>query len=768
MRNWHQSTRLATALFITAGCVVNLGSARAFAAESSVKPIKSITEAQALAIVKRTFAIPSSYTMQNENYNQGQTGAGSYNFSFQAQNSVNSINVTVDAGTGAILNYYRNSPTQEGFSFPAPVSQAQAQIIALRWAKKLYPNLLPNVKSVPPSPQSQSLTTPTMYTFNFERVIGGIPAPFDGFTIVIDQNGNLSSASESWAAQGLPSVHAKISDPEAQQIYQKSLQLQLAYVQSYGSPGVSQNILAYAPTQQEQNQYYGSGSFGGNQTIEAPVIDATTGSLLNSNGNSYSMTPHTAPQPLVAGGPAWSATRPNVNWTHAETLAFAEHALAVLGYSQKTLKLTNSSENSGSGNDDSWSFNWSAPKGVHVNMNIDATYGYISGFNQFSSAMKMQLVRHNAAHKPKYTEAQALAVAKKELAVLYPSNTGGLSIVPQPNQNTKFGNAWGFNITSLVNGIPYQANFGSINVNWTTGQVQGLNWNYTPSTSTLPLPTNAVPVAKAQAAWQNLAKLQLEYMQFDSGKTPETKLVYAPVLPTGNNLTLDAVTGKFLFAGYPKNSLPHSGPLTDIQGVPGATQLQVLADRDLIQVSPTGSVDPTQTVTLADFLQLLTSSFAQNNPNVYTFGNGGAGLTLPSALSKLLAQVPSTNSQEQQAIGTAYQLGWLPSGPLNVNAPLTRMLAAEILVRVLDLYPLLSHPQGLTLTASDTSAIPQDGYTAAALSVSLGLLPLQNGAFDPSSSMNLSDEAIAVVATANVFSQMHLYSYANNGMGAMG
>lgn len=87
---------------------------------------------------------------------------------------------------------------------------------------------------------------------------------------------------------------------------------------------------------------------------------------------------------------------------------------------------------------------------------------------------------------------------------------------------------------------------------------------------------------------------------------------------------------------------------------------------------------------------------------------------------------------------------------------------------MLDLHPLLAHPQGLTLTASDTSAIPQDGYAAAALSVNLGLLPLQNGAFDPSSSMNLSDEAIAVVATANVFSQMHLYSYANNGMGAMG
>ena len=619
---------------------------------------------------------------------------------------------------------------------------------------------------MPLTPQSQLLITPTIYTYNFERMINGIPVPSDGFSVAIDQNGNLSSVNYNWTTQGLPAAGSRISMAHAESLYKKSMIVHLAYVQQWVSGNVTQNILAYVQHQPNPNSYFSSGQYSGNQSIGTPVINALTGKLIDSNGNTYAMTPYTSPTPLVVGGPTWPAVLPKVNWTRAQSFQYAQHTIASLGFSLKDLKFSNSNEYGGGNNDDIWNFSWSTPQKVQVNVGVDATYGYLNSFNQFSANNKFKKIIPNSKvpQKVRVTQSQALALAKKDLIALFPNDTGGISVKLQPNQNTKFGNGWWFNISALVNGIPYQANSGNMTIDWNTGGIQNLNWMYGLPTSSLSAPSSAISAAKAQSLWLNMAKLQLEYIQvYVSGKT-KTELVYAPILPTGNNLTLDATSGQFLYAGYPKDSLPYSGPIEDLQGVPGAAQIQVLADRDLIAVSPMGKVNPQQVVTLGDFIQLLTSAFSQNNSY-----NSSPGQSIPAPLKELLQQIPSTSLQEQQAIGTAYQLGWLPSSePLQLSAPLTRVVAAEILARVLDLSPLLSHATAFSLQATDVSSIPANHYAAVALAVNLGLIPLQNGAFNPSGSMNLSDEAIATVETATVASQMHLYNNVNNGMGAMG
>ena len=763
-------TSVLTGVMLTVASGMAMSTAfAASSANSSAAP--KWTEAQALAIVNKTFSIPSGYSLQSENFNQGNSMVvSSYNFSYQMQagNFASTISATIDANTGTILNYYANNPNV-GFVYPAPVSQSQAQSLAEMWVKKLYAGKMAQVKLIPPTSQPQGLTTPTVYTFNFERMIHGIPAPFDGFSIAIDQNGNLSNISYQWTTNGLTLSKPSISAVQAQRIYQKSLLLYPSYVQQWTNGNVTQNILAYVQNQPDLNTFFPSGQFSGNQTIGSPVIDASSGHLIDASGKVYQMTPYVPPTPLVKGGPALPANLQKVNWTRAQAFQYAERAVAILGYSLSELKLQSSSEYGGGNNDDTWNFSWSAPQKVNVNISIDATYGYVNSFyeNPFVNKMGKVIPQSGVPKKVKISEAQALTIAKKDLAALYPNNTGGISVTLQSNQKSKFGNSWMLTISDLVNGIPYLGDTGNLAIDFTTGKVQNMNINFTPVPSPLPSPKSAISVSNAQAIWRNLAKLQLEYVQVYTGKgTQKIVLAYAPILPTGNNLTLNAVTGQFLFAGYPKNSLPYSGPINDLQGVPGASQIEVLANRDLVAVSPAGKVDPQQTVTLGDFIQLLTSAFAQYNQY-----NPLPGQALPAELQKLLQQVPATSLQEQQAISTAYELGWLPSGEtLNVNAPLTRMVAAEILVRVLDLTPLLSHSQAFTLQATDATSIPSDHFAAAALAVNLGVIPLQNGAFNPSSSMNLSDEAIAVVAAANIASQMHLYGNVNNGMGmgAMG
>ncbi len=768
---WLKNSGVAVAVMMGVTLTINPGAigSTVWAAASSNEPaVPKLSEAQALALVKTTFTVPEKYTLQNENYNQGNQGnAGTYNFNYQMQNGLlnTSINVTVDANSGTILNYNQYDPNS-GFTFPAPVSEMQAKAMAITWAKKLYPDKMAQVKLMPLTPQPQLLITPTIYTYNFERMIHGIPVPFDGFSVAIDQNGNLSSVNYNWTTQGLPAAGSQISTAHAESLYKKSMIVHLAYVQQWVSGNVAQNILAYVQHQPNSNSYFSSGPYSGNQSIGTPVINALTGKLIDSNGSAYVMTPYKSPIPLVAGGPIWPAVLPKVNWTRAQSFQYAQHTIASLGFSLKDLKLSNSNEYGGGNNDDIWNFSWSTPQKVRVNVGVDATYGYLNSFNQFSANNKFKKIipTSKVPQKVRVTQTQALALAKKDLISLFPNDTGGISVKLQPNQNTKFGNGWWFNISALVNGIPYQANSGNMTIDWNTGGIQNLNWMYSLPTSPLSAPSSAISAAKAQSLWLNMAKLQLEYIQvYVAGKT-KTELVYAPILPTGNNLTLDATSGQFLYAGYPKDSLPYSGPIEDLQGVPGAAQIQVLADRDLIAVSPMGKVNPQQVVTLGDFIQLLTAAFSQNNSY-----NPNPGQSIPASLKELLQQIPSTSLQEQQAIGSAYQLGWLPSSePLQLSAPLTRVVAAEILARVLDLSPLLSHATAFSLQATDLSSIPANHYAAVALAVNLGLIPLQNGAFNPSGSMNLSDEAIATVETATVASQMHLYSNVNNGMGAMG
>ena len=257
---YHRSMPAVTALLVGLTTSLLVLPQSVFAATKPADP--ALTMQEAMQKVEATFAIPLTYQLNSESYDTtwNQTNQSVYSFNFVQQGNVNgsqnSINVTVDANSGVTLNYDRYSGNSQKFVFPVPVSAKQAQALAIEWAKKLYPAQYPSVHLEPRMAQQGSLLQSTSYSFNFERMVHGIPAPFNGLTITIDGNGHLTSASETWSSMSFPSGSATISDVQANEIYRKTLGLHLEYTQQWHQDGTTSLNLMYESNNQNQPDWF--------------------------------------------------------------------------------------------------------------------------------------------------------------------------------------------------------------------------------------------------------------------------------------------------------------------------------------------------------------------------------------------------------------------------------------------------------------------------------------------------------------------------------
>ena len=245
-------------------------------AKANSLPTAKISMTQAEASVKKIFSIPSEYRLQSTYFDTGSNGSFydlSYAYTSPDKQS-HYMNVTISAMTGIITSYSRDT-LASGFVYPLPTSQAQAQALAIAWAKKLYPQEYPQVKLLPMMPNTGLLTQPMSYQFNFERIENGIPAPFDGFSITIDQNGMLTGASQSWTSGvSFTKPQAMISQKQANAIAQKWLNLTEAYTNQYQNGNNVYRMTFSLPdalAASTWNEQFGT------QTIGLPSIQATNG-----------------------------------------------------------------------------------------------------------------------------------------------------------------------------------------------------------------------------------------------------------------------------------------------------------------------------------------------------------------------------------------------------------------------------------------------------------------------------------------------------------
>ncbi len=694
--------------------------------------------------------IPNSYVLQNQSYqSQGyNTQTPVYNFTFQSAQSTqasNWINVTMDANTGLILQY--NRPASDNhFIFPAQTSADKAQQIALQWAQKLYPEQYPQVSLQPLTPQSGSLQGGISYTYNFVRQVNGLSAPFDGFSLTIDQNGQLTSANCHWTAQTFPSAKMAISSQQANQVYQNSLHLQLAYVQVWHPNAVPTTVLAY--TQQPEA---GPGWWGqqfGNQQMGQPVIDALTGKVITLQGTPVENAFTPTPQPVVPGGPVLPVQLPNVHWSESQCLSYAKKVLTL----PDNANLISANQFRNSNTDTTWNFNWAMPNGTHIGAGVDTVTGQLVNFNQYTQVSLSKEGGSGSHSSSSLSSSQLNLAAIHFVKNVFTDDTGGIALVPNPfNSPNSPQVVNSYQVIPLVHGIPDMSRTGSLSVDSSTGQVQNFWMNFQTHKTSLPVPQSAISVNQAEQLWQKAQPLSLEYLMTSQSpsvykggpyKSIPGKIVlaYVPVTAPGSSGVFNAVTGTF---ESPQVPVPYTGPIHDLKGVTAAPQIQLLVQRELWNVDTQGNVHPQQVLTTGAFVKLVVNALGQQGFYNPQWANSPAA---QAALSGISHSAP-----DYQPMAIAYHLGWLPiAQPVHPNQPISRSRAANILMQSLGFAPLFAHPEVFAFSASDAHSIPKDQWAADALASSLGVLPLENGRFNSNGTVTLADAAVAVVQTANI------------------
>ena len=266
-----------------------------------------------------------------------------------------------------------------------------------------------------------------------------------------------------------------------------------------------------------------------------------------------------------------------------------------------------------------------------------------------------------------------------------------------------------------------------------------------------PSPRQAITQAKAKNDWTAGQPLQLVYLQtqpgFDkaSGITPQGKVILA-YAPTGNIIengtVMDATTGQFMSAS---GSTPaYTGKINDIGNVAQADQIQLLVQHGLLAVDANGNVHPNQDMTREQFVKLVVDALGRNQP-----------LPFANQLGVYQNAMAMTNSASSgySEVYSAFVNGWLNNGQVfEPNQPITRGDAAQLLARALGYSELLGHPELFQLNAGDASAIPSNQFAGDAIASTLGLLPLQSGAFHPDGNVTIADAAQAVVGMVSDYS----------------
>lgn len=714
---------------------------------SSIKT-PSITSQQAEHEATTLFSIPSYYKLSQEYYDiNAAQGQSSYNLVYlytTPDGSNHYVNVTVSASDGQIMNFSRDS-SANGFVYPLPVSAAKAKTIAMTWADRLFKNQVSHVRLLPLMPSSGSLLNPVTYQFNFERVVSGIPAPFDGFSLTIDQNGELIGASDHWTNTVVfPSPSKAVSVAKANQMYQAWTHLYMAYTGNYNN-GKSSIALTYQmPT--SPNVGWWSTPYGAQYSIGLPTIDALTGRVITSTGAIAKAVPFVVPVVISPNGPTQYPFAKHVTWNRIQALAYAQKVLGIT----TTYHLTDANLSQSFPNGHSlWTFSWSLAKVGTVNATVDATEGTMQSFwRSFSPKL--------APVKNKLTQTRINQVAQAFVAKLFPKDTGGLAVFVPSFENSTKQLATDFTVEPVLHGIAVTGMTGNIQVNSKTGMVQSYWGDFNTSPDAFVSPTKAISTTKATNLWTTDYPLT-EIYALPQNSSKNALLLYAPVNGTYGVSSLNAVTGKLITTNMP---VAYTGTIKDIAGLQQKAAIALLAQYGLLTVDANGDVHPQTAMTREAFVKLVVDALGLNQPVIYHMAS--------SSMSS--SNAGSTSTMGYSEMQAAFNRGWLSHGQLlHPTSLITRGDAAQILARALGYAGVMNHAEIFTLPSKDAASIAKNQIAGDAIAYALGMLPLVNGKFMPNGHVTIADAALAIVRLATAYNEgQQLFSASANAGTAMG
>lgn len=712
---------------------------------------ESVTGAQAEAIAQKLLPIPKGYVATGGSLqtNFSPEYGPVYTVMFQRPQSplspgpVSTVQATVDARTGQIMQYFLIAPSS--YSLPASaantVSQSTAEHLATVWLDRLNPQHA-RLSLIGSGGWGELPAAQSRYSFVYARTVHGIPVAFQSASVILGAGGQLVGYLADWQQATLPTppLHT-LSQKSAEQAYIRALQLRLTYVAPFNpfKEASGPNVLAYAPAANAPVAPIAA------DVMQPGIwISPSTGAALDSFGQPLAPTPPWAP--LVKGGPDQLPYAHGKLMSQQQAEALAKTVIPA-GF---TLVDSNQSPTMGAASGTSpyyWNFTFQKAGQSSYSVTVNPLWHTIMSMNQFfAGAVASQGASPGSPSRARSLPSSRLtAIAAAYVAKLNPQATG--AIAPRPS--LAFGGQPGSANRSFIfldHGIPVQSEIVEVMLDRSTGTVTGY-FSSLLQGSPIPAPGRVIPLAQAEKTYAAKHPVRLEYVlplrenpsassiYFASGQSSwkfssQAMLAYVAA-PSGPPQFLDAETGQWQFY----QSTGAAAVPADIKGHAGEQAMLLLIRNGALTVQ-NGKVHPDAPMTRGQFITLLVKAaqyYMQNTRQTQAFPDVAPGN-------------PDYWAVQQAVLDGILQ----PGGDFQPDRPVTRNDAANWLVAYLGYQKLAAQSGLFRLPFHDASAIPVNDQGDAAVAARLGLITPQNGDWNGTQPLTVAQAAVAVVAAMRV------------------
>lgn len=688
-----------------------------------------LSEEQALAIVKKKidFAVEEEL-LRTEYYEDDLTGDRNWRFYWTVRkNDVDwKIDVGVDADSGDIIFYWADEDIWPGRKkrLPKPMTWTAALPIARSMAEKMQPQRIKQARVSEEVVSDYEQFGRKLHTFRFTQYVNGIPFPENVIFVLINaHNGEVYSYGFHWKENiSFTKPDTTISKEQAEKIFRSRIRLNQNYI-SMLSPYMTEFNRKEVPL------YYTLGEWG----YENVFVDTIRGTVVDADGKEVVFG-------QVFSSPVNGNGSDNIEENRAVSFADANRLAREMAYIPQDYVLAENVFYEGWAPD---SLKTYGLKFKHDNnrdgptyfVGIDALTGDLRDYNKSHE----ETGEENNNHVVNYDWQRCRQIALEYIKKVTRRKLPDIQVsVQEPNGYILNGKKWtpptySFDFKRMVQGIPFNSNSISVEVDNRTGEVV----NYWTQWETLKFtpPDRVITEEEALNRLMKGSSPRLIYMVKGTvGRTTggEAGLYYA--FFGSEPKVVNAVTGQVLNTRETADWYNPPDPYTDISEHWAAAEIKFLAAAGVVSGGG-GNFRPGQPVSRAEFLTMIVKA-------------KGLAVTKPARVSYTDI---SQNDWYAGAAEAATKAGWLrgDNGKFYPQRSVTRQEMAVIVAKALDT-PLPDYPNYFALNFTDNAEIAPWAQGAIKVSVDLGLLAGRNDIFAPRDSANRAEAAFYIFKVMNV------------------
>jgi hypothetical protein len=704
MKRYHQTTAMLLACGLLLGSVpyTALADTPAVAAPAILTQLQAVEKAKAILPAGHEYEM-LEVTLEGSSFAVHLRNRPYWQFLFADKNHpTEPYSVQIDAENGRMLSYnkqWRDKPAQ---TLTRTEALAKAQAVLQKYA----PEQAAFVREEPST--SAFRLGDTSQTFRFVRMQGGVPFPHDAITVTLQGDGELESYNITWT-DGLefPDAAPKLTAVEAKERFAATLNLHLVY-QELGYRSSKEYRPAYLPNVPAP--------------YHLPVIEATTGELLDGNGEPT--TPLPVPKPLT-DHPAPALQ--NMEFTQEQ----AQDRIKALPIDLKGYTLDES--HYGEFDQKDWSFRYHNENADTVTFEIDGRNGTLKRYELGQTSARTSLLQPLSATRAQARTA-AIDFVRKALPSLAPSLTLDESLQEMPY--SLFG--YTFQFTAMQDGIPVSSSGIIVSVDPHSGALYSLKSASEGTTSTKqPIyapATDVISADDARARYLERYPLTLQYVPVyaplpNTWSEPQVQSVRLAYRSNAGSVTdaddsLNAKTGQWDV----RELMPAQRPkATDIKGHWAEKELSQLIQEDGLPLQ-NGKVFPDAPVSRGDLARAIVASQG----------------TIYIDEEPAFTDVPLTDPNYDY-VESAYHFHWIDrdASTFRPQDTISRAELAEILVNMLGYRKVAEHPDLFRARFTDV-ADNSAHYAAISLVHSFGLMTMNAGAFHPDQKVTKAQLAVTL------------------------